>query len=276
MTFTPEHLGTPPRRAVRLVAQQLLGDLVDERVSLGDHPEALHDFRVALRRLRSWLRAFRPWLRDTVRQRSYRELTALADASSGARDAEVALHWLGGLQLPSRAATGARHLASCIRRDQRKATRAFHAHMDADFAGMCKALGVDGYDDPRVATIGERMRNTEAMLVIMDRCHTAVGTMTTAEGMARMEAEKVPCGVVLSTADLATDPHAQAVGMLVDSENPVAGRVRQPRHPVRFAATPADDHGSPAPALGQHTDEILAELGLGGRIAELREAGVVG
>jgi CHAD domain-containing protein len=123
-----------------LVAQRLLGDLVEERVRLGDHPGALHDFRVALRRLRSWLRGFRPWLRDTVRQRSFRELTAIADASSGARDAEVALHWLGGLQLPSRAATGARHLASCIRRDQRKATRAFHAHMDADFAGMVRRL----------------------------------------------------------------------------------------------------------------------------------------
>lgn len=146
---------------------------------------------------------------------------------------------------------------------------------DADFAGMCRALGVDGYDDPLVATIGERMRNKGPMLAIMERCHAAARTMTTAEAIGRMDAEKVPCGVVLSTAELTDDPHARAVGLLIDSENPVAGRVRQPRHPVRFDGTPADDHGSPAPALGQHTDEILAEIGLGARVDELRAAGVV-
>ena len=140
MTLTPELLGAAPPRATRLVAQQLLADLVDERVRLGEHPEALHDFRVALRRLRSWLRAFRPWLHDTVRRRTYRELAAIADASSGARDAEVALAWLSGLELPSRAATGVRHLSACIRRDKRKATRAFRAHVDADFSGIVRRL----------------------------------------------------------------------------------------------------------------------------------------
>jgi CHAD domain-containing protein len=141
MPFTPELLGAAPRRAVRLVAQQLLSDLVDESVRLGEHPEALHDFRVALRRLRSWLRAFRPWLRDTVRKRTYRELAAIADASSAGRDAEVALKWLGSLELPPRAATGVHHLAARVRRDERKATRAFHAHVDADFPGIVRRLG---------------------------------------------------------------------------------------------------------------------------------------
>lgn len=141
MTITPELRGATPRRAVRMVAQQLLADLVDEQVRLGEHPEALHDFRVALRRLRSWLRAFRPWFRDTVRPRTYRELAAIADTSSGARDAEVALEWLGGLALPARAATGVRHLAARIRRDERKAMRAFREHVDADFTGIVRRLG---------------------------------------------------------------------------------------------------------------------------------------
>lgn len=47
-----------------------------------------------------------------------------------------------------------------------------------------------------------------------------------------------------------------------------------PRHPARFTATPAE-LGGPAPTIGQHTDEILHELGLGAEIARLREACIV-
>ena len=145
---------------------------------------------------------------------------------------------------------------------------------DHDFAGMCRALGVDGYDDPRVATIGERNRHRELTQQIMARVYEAASKMTTAEAMARMEAERVPCGVVLSPAELADDPHVRAVGLLVDDVHPVAGPVRQPRHPTRFPVTPAV-LGGPAPSLGQHTDEILGELGLGDQATSLRAAGVV-
>jgi crotonobetainyl-CoA:carnitine CoA-transferase CaiB-like acyl-CoA transferase len=145
---------------------------------------------------------------------------------------------------------------------------------DADFAGLCKAFGVEGSDDPRVATIGARNEHRALTRSIMDRCYAVARTLTTAAAMRRLEAERVPCGVVLSPAELAADPHARAIGLLVDSQHPVAGRLRQPRHPVRFGATPAD-LGSPAPGLGEHTDEILTRLGLGDRRAAWRAAGVV-
>jgi CHAD domain-containing protein len=141
MTLTPELLGAAARKSVRMVGQELLGDLVDERARLGEHPDALHDFRVALRRLRSWLRAFRPLLRDTVRSRTYRELAAIADASGAGRDAEVALEWLAHGELPARAAAGGRYLATRLRADKRKAMRSFRAHVEADFEGTARRLG---------------------------------------------------------------------------------------------------------------------------------------
>jgi crotonobetainyl-CoA:carnitine CoA-transferase CaiB-like acyl-CoA transferase len=145
---------------------------------------------------------------------------------------------------------------------------------DADFAGICRAFGVDGYDDPAVATMVARMTNRDAVRQVMDRIYASAALLTTAEAMSRLEAERVPCGVLTPPADLPDDPHVRAIGLFEQLQDPAAGRVRLPRHPTQFSATPAAI-GGPAPALGQHTDEILAELGLADRIDQLRAGGAV-
>ncbi|MEP7002425.1 MAG: CHAD domain-containing protein [bacterium] len=91
-------------RGIRLVALSLLSDAqkaseqfahaARKSHATAECDVALHDFRVANRRLRSWLRTFRPSLRDAVAGRHRRRLSAIADATNGARDATVHLEWL--------------------------------------------------------------------------------------------------------------------------------------------------------------------------------------
>jgi formyl-CoA transferase len=83
--------------------------------------------------------------------------------------------------------------------------------------------------------------------------------MTLEEGMRRLEANNVPCGVVLSPDELVRDAHAIATGLFEESEHAIAGRIRQTRPAAQFGETAAHV-GFGAPGLGEHSDEILAEL----------------
>ncbi len=145
---------------------------------------------------------------------------------------------------------------------------------DHDFAGMCRALGATGFDDPRVATIAERIRHRDVLGPIIDMCYALAANLSMAEASSRLEAERVPFAMILSPEELPEDPQAQAMGLFVEADHEVVGRTRLPRHPTQFSTTPATLRGD-SPALGQHTDEVLAELGLAGMIADLRERGVV-
>jgi crotonobetainyl-CoA:carnitine CoA-transferase CaiB-like acyl-CoA transferase len=145
---------------------------------------------------------------------------------------------------------------------------------DADFAGICRALGVEGFDDPRIATVGERRKNRDVLEPILDMCYAVAANLTQAEATEYFERERVAFAMVLSTAEIVDDPHARAIGMFTEFDHPVVGRARLPRHPTQFHGSPAA-LGGLAPTLGEHTDEVLAELGLGDRIEELRATGVL-
>jgi crotonobetainyl-CoA:carnitine CoA-transferase CaiB-like acyl-CoA transferase len=144
---------------------------------------------------------------------------------------------------------------------------------DSEFAGICRALECPELaDDPRFATLPDRISRIEEWTGIIEERASGI---TTAELVARMEAEGVPCAALLTPADVAADAQVAANELLVERNDPVVGRLRQPRPPARFAATPATADGA-IPALGQHTDEILAELGRDSQtVADLRAAGIV-
>ena len=145
---------------------------------------------------------------------------------------------------------------------------------DEQWAGFCRALGVEGYDDPRVATMAARVANMDLVNEITDLCHAVAANVTMADATERFEAARLAFAMVTPPEALPDDPHAQAMGLFEEFEHPVAGRIRMPRHPAQFGATPAQLTRD-APSLGEHTDEVLTELGLAERISELRANGVV-
>jgi crotonobetainyl-CoA:carnitine CoA-transferase CaiB-like acyl-CoA transferase len=143
---------------------------------------------------------------------------------------------------------------------------------DAEWLGLTKALEQPEWlEDPRFKTPAGRVKYGDARLELTAAVLT---TRTSAEWLARLDAEQVPCAPVLRREDLFTDPQIAANELIVESEHPLAGRLRQPRPAARFEKTPAELR-SPAPQLGEHTESVLAELGLSeGERMSLRERGI--
>ena len=92
--------------------------------------------------------------------------------------------------------------------------------------------------------------------------------------MAKLDAEQVPTAPVNKITEVFEDPQVVQNGTIRRTEHPHGGAAWEARPAARFAEH-ALEPGAPAPMLGQHTEEVLAELGIED-VAVMREAGVVG
>ena len=144
---------------------------------------------------------------------------------------------------------------------------------DREWAGLCRALGrPELIRDPRFETPRLRHRNIDERLSLTQEM---LSRGTSAEWLARLEAEDVGCAPVLTRAEMIAHPQVAANGTVIESDHPVAGRVRQARPAARFSRAPFEiRHG--APGFGEHSVEVLREAGLGGEeIAAMVADGVV-
>jgi crotonobetainyl-CoA:carnitine CoA-transferase CaiB-like acyl-CoA transferase len=114
-------------------------------------------------------------------------------------------------------------------------------------------------DDPRLADAQTRAHRVAELYALIAEC---VRGNSTAYWLAKLKSADIPCGPVNPLARLPGDEQLSAVDFFPISDHPSEGRIRTVRPPVRFGAA---DCGlrRPAPRLGEHSREILEELGLG-------------
>ncbi len=141
---------------------------------------------------------------------------------------------------------------------------------DLEWQGMCRALErPEWIDDERFNTPNGRVINVKERLAMTAE---VLAGRPSAEWLARLDAEGVPCAPVLERAEVFEQEQIKINETIAELDHPVAGRIRQPRPAARFDQTPAGIQRH-APTLGQHTDELLRELDMDPEV--LRSSGAI-
>jgi crotonobetainyl-CoA:carnitine CoA-transferase CaiB-like acyl-CoA transferase len=110
---------------------------------------------------------------------------------------------------------------------------------------------------------------------IFARCRMHLLGRTTAEWIAMMRPRGIWCGPVYGYREVVEDPQIRHNGTIVEYEHPVEGRIRTPGFPIRFTRTPCSIARG-APLVGQHSSEVLSEIGFDDlEIARLKAEGVI-
>jgi len=144
---------------------------------------------------------------------------------------------------------------------------------DAQFARTAEVLGHREWaDDPRFKQNRARVENRATIDGLIEQ---ALKRDNADAWLAKLKAAGVPCGKINSVAAALDDPHTAARSMVETVQHPIIGTLKMLGIPFKFSATPCSVQ-RPPPTLGQHTDEVLAELGRdAAAIAKLRQEKIV-
>ncbi len=145
---------------------------------------------------------------------------------------------------------------------------------DRFWAGFCRAIRREELiADSRFDWAGKRAENASALVSILDQ---VFATLSLNEWLSIMREHRLPSSSVNSYAELAQDPQVWENGYLTTVEHPVHGELKEVGLPVQLTRTPGRVR-TPSPELGQHTEEVLVEMGGFGwdEITRLKERGVI-
>ena len=143
-----------------------------------------------------------------------------------------------------------------------------------EWQGFCRAAErPEWLEDARFQDTAGLVAHARERLEMMAE---VLKTRTTEHWLDVLDKADVPCAPVLTRDNVHLHPQVQANGIVIEQDHPVVGRVRQARPAEQMDGTPSAI-SRPAPVLGQHTEEVLVEMGVSSqRIAELRASGVLG
>jgi formyl-CoA transferase len=183
--------------------------------------------------------------------------TSLFEAGIALSQWEATEYWCAG-RVPGRHGTAHRLNAPY------QALRASDGHFTVGAANeklwpmFCKLLGREELPkDPRFNTLAGRVKNRAAL---QDELEKVTSKETRAHWLARCEEIGIPAGPINTVPEAHADPHAQARGMVQELDHPEAGRIKALGNPVKMSKSPPTLRTA-APRLGEHTRELLAELG---------------
>jgi crotonobetainyl-CoA:carnitine CoA-transferase CaiB-like acyl-CoA transferase len=141
------------------------------------------------------------------------------------------------------------------------------------WVNFCDVLGLAHLkNDERFATNPDRNRNRDELIVILQDLFR---TQPADYWLDKLKNTGIPVGPINTIAETVSHPQHLARNFIVELEHPVAGLAKSMGNPVHLSETPVS-YRLPPPTLGQHTDEILAQLGYNRQvIASFHEEGVV-